>query len=188
LTFGIVLCTAVSAAEANNESSTNSASLDNNSEWVLPPEGADALADVYLSDLKVIAHTYGYLLTGNETQKERLLSLQTDSDGSINRNLDTLDRIVADSPQAQKDYQTIYDAWDTMNASIMQVISSFEENGSPNKDDLAVFEQASVNLTDAFDRFGLITSPIKTRKKYPEIMCDWAGSINSRRLRSDGER
>lgn len=183
--FGLILLvsclgTAVCAMEVNN--STNSAYGDDNSEWILPPEGADALANLYLADLKVIAHSSGYLLTGNETQKQRLLDLQTDSDGSINGYLDVLDLMVADNPQAKEDYQSIYGAWDTMNASTTQVVTSFEEDGSPNMDVLAAFEQAAVNLTDTFDTFiGTYYTPgeheEKLFRKY--MIADLAGAVNS---------
>lgn len=63
-----------------------------------------------------------------------------------------------------------------------EVISSFEENGSPNKDDLAVFEQAAVNLTDAFDTFiGTYYVSDKNEEKLLRkyMFADLAGAINS---------
>lgn len=186
--FGLILlvsclCTAVYAMQPDNSTSVNSTDTDGISEqFYLSNESTTALANLYLNDLEVISHTYGYLLTGNETQKQRLIKLQTDSDGSINGYLDILDLTVADNPQALKDYNLIYDAWDNMNASITQVISSYEINGSPDKDDLATFEQAAINLTDTFDTFiGEYYDVRKNEEKLIRLFmfADLYGAVNS---------
>jgi hypothetical protein len=177
------LSAGVQAMSSYNYPPSNSASDGGGAvQWSLSPDGAIAYGKLYVIDLEQIAYLYEYIRTGNESQKLKFSILQTDVDGSVNRLLDQLDRMVEDHPDVKSDYLLLYDSWDRMNLSAMKAMSSFDTTGSPVLADLSEFEMDAINLTDTFDTFiGRYYDPgngdEKTLRLY--MFADLAGAINA---------
>lgn len=122
-------------------------------QWKLPPKGATALGKLYAEDLVTIGSIYDYLLTGDESKKSIIITMQADTDRSAHGSMDALEYAIGERTDALSDLNLIYDAWGAMNLTVPRVVSSFETNGSSFPDNLASFENEAINLTDNFETY-----------------------------------
>lgn len=154
ITLGIVIITVLfMTGFVAGENNTTSAQATNGSEWIISPEASLALVQVQGADLGMIEDVYGYLLTGNMSEKDEFKEVAEDPNGTIDALLTTIQSSTNKSPDASADIKELYDVWDTLNASAFQVISSYEANNSvPVSSDVITFEKAAVNFTRVNDK------------------------------------
>jgi len=139
-----------------DESNSSLVTVENPSEtqWTISPEASLALAQVYAIDLVMVndvyAVIYGY---ESEQNKKRFKEIAEDPNGTIDILLTTLESSTNNNETASADVKDMYAAWDTLNASAYQVISSYEGNNSvPVPADVSAFDEAALNFTRVNDR------------------------------------
>lgn len=139
-----------------DESNSSLVTVENPSEtqWTISPEASLALAQVYAIDLVMVndvyAVIYGY---ESEQNKKRFKEIAEDPNGTIDILLTTLESSTNNNETASADVKDMYAAWDTLNASAYQVISSYKGNNSvPVPADVSAFDEAALNFTRVNDR------------------------------------
>ncbi len=120
--------------------------------WMLNNESAHAMIELYAADLRMIEDGYGSLILKDAGEIEDFMVAAQDPDGKINALLDTIDSVVNESEEATAAWGELYAAYDALNASGLQMLSTFEENDLvPAEDEVVAYKDAAVSLIGVFD-------------------------------------
>lgn len=120
--------------------------------WMLDNESAHAMIELYAADLRMIEDGYGSLILKDAGEIEDFMIATQDPDRKIDALLDTIDAAVNESEEATVAWAGLYAAYDALNASGLQMLSTFEENDlAPAEDEVVAYKDAAVSLIGVFD-------------------------------------
>ena len=120
--------------------------------WMLDNESAHAMIELYAADLRMIEDGYGALILKDAGEIEDFMIATQDPDRKIDALLDTIDAAVNESEEATVAWAGLYAAYDALNASGLQMLSTFEENDlAPAEDEVVAYKDAAVSLIGVFD-------------------------------------
>jgi hypothetical protein len=120
--------------------------------WMLNNESAHAMIELYAADLRMIEDGFGSLILKDASEVEDFMIATQDPDGKIDALLDTIDAAVNESEEATAEWATLYSAYDALNASGLQMLSTFEaHNLTPAEDEVVEYKDAAVDLIRVFD-------------------------------------
>jgi len=120
--------------------------------WMLDNESAHAMIELYAADLRMIEDGYGSLILKDAGEIEDFMIATQDPDRKIDALLDTIDAAVNESEGATAEWAELYAAYDALNASGIQMLSTFEENDlAPAEDEVVAYKDAAVSLIGVFD-------------------------------------
>ncbi len=136
-------------AEDSNDKISDQAIIE---PWMLDNESAHAMIELYAADLRMIEDGYGALILKDAGEIEDFMIATQDPDRKIDALLDTIDAAVNDSEGATAAWAELYAAYDALNASGIQMLSTFEENDlAPAEDEVVAYKDAAVSLIGVFD-------------------------------------
>ena len=120
--------------------------------WMLNNESAHAMIELYAADLRMIEDGYGALILKDAGEIEDFMIATQDPDRKIDALLDTIDAAVNESEEATAAWAELYAAYDALNASGLQMLSTFEENDlAPADEEVVAYKDAAVSLIGVFD-------------------------------------
>ena len=120
--------------------------------WMLNNESAHAMIELYAADLRMIEDGYGALILKDAGEIEDFMIATQDPDRKIDALLDTIDAAVNESEEATVAWAGLYAAYDALNASGLQMLSTFEENDlAPADEEVVEYKDAAVILIGVFD-------------------------------------
>lgn len=123
-----------------------------NEPWMLDNESAHAMIELYAADLRMIEDGYGSLILKDAGEIEDFMIATQDPDRKIDALLDTIDAAVNESEEATVAWAGLYAAYDALNASGLQMLSTFEENDlAPADEEVVAYKDAAVSLIGVFD-------------------------------------
>lgn len=120
--------------------------------WMMDNTSAHAMIELYAADLRMIEDGFGSLILKDAGEIEDFMISVRDPDGKIDALLDTIDVAVNESDEATAEWAKLYEAYDALNASGLQMLSTFEENDLvPAEDEVIAYKDAAVSLIGVFD-------------------------------------
>jgi len=146
-----ILCIGYVTATEDSLAVSDNLNITQNVTWTMSPEAALALEKTYATDIRCVDQTYRYLKTGDRTAKKDILDAMYDYNGTVSTWLNTVDNSTRQSPEATADRKRSFAAWNELNQTLEQILSTMDANETIDSSLLNKFENTSWTHLQTFD-------------------------------------